>query len=674
MNEQAFRRRVGQHANAWRDRPRRFLIETALAALAALALGWATIALVVAMAGWAIVTLAGEAASAWQAAAWMLLLAAAGAAWPLARLLRLQPAVPLGLALAPGQAPALSALIDEVRAQLHAAPVHEVVLDTSLGARLVERPQLGPLGLNRHTLVLGLPLMMSLTPGALAALLAVELAPLRRAPDWRSAWREPAPWLERQRRLWAGLAATWRPARLLPQWADAFVTLFLRHFWPRFEARALVVARDEAVAADRLACSLGRGPALAQALLRTAIQQHFLDEVFWPRRWDNTRQSAVPDALPLRELKVLIAASLRHPQAKAWLQESLHAAPSRVHGRADGRAALRERLALTGEPLAITAATGPNAAEALLGAELDGWIDTLDRHWQQRVAADWADRHHDHRQRERLLTELAEADAEKPLPLDDHLLWVRTAHAVLGAAAALPVARAALSRHATSAAARHLLGSLLLDAQGPLPPRSREPDLLAPAAEGAGLLMALVHDDERLDRFGRAVRQELADPSWSLHAARRLERAWMQREDLGALRLLRSRLPELEREADQALGALLNFDGGQALTPARLSARALRPLLDRLRREPAVGRAWLFAKTDTRARGWVLHLLVIERSNSLDQPGPRHEWAELRALLDPPHPCRVIDLSHPDWLGPKRMDIVQQFMDTAGGRIHARGR
>lgn len=674
MNEQAFRRRVGQHANAWRDRPRRFLIETALAALAALALGWATIVLVMAMAGWSIVTLAGEAASAWQAAAWLLLLATAGAAWPLARLLRLQPAVPLGLALVPGQAPALSALIDEVRAQLHAAPVHQVVLDTSLGARLVERPRLGPLGLNQHTLVLGLPLMMSLTPGALAALLAVELAPLRRAPDWRSAWREPAPWLERQRRLWAGLAATWRPARLLPQWADAFVTQFLRHFWPRFEARALVIARDEAVAADRLACSVGRGPALAQALLRTAIQQHFLDEVFWPRRWDNTRQSAVPDALPLRELKVLIAASLRHPQAKAWLQESLHAAPSRVHGRADGRAALRERLALTGEPLAITAATGPNAAEALLGAELDGWIDTLDRLWQQRVAADWADRHHDHRQRERLLTELAEADAEKPLPLDDHLLWVRTAHAVLGAAAALPVARAALSRHATSAAARHLLGSLLLDAQGPLPPRSREPDLPAPAAEGAGLLMALVHDDERHDRFGRAVRQELADPSWSLHAARRLERAWMQREDLDALRLLRSRLPELEREADQALGALLNFEGGQALTPARLSARALRPLLERLRREPAVGRAWLFAKTDTRARGWVLHLLVIERSNSLDQPGPRHEWAELRALLDPPHPCRVIDLSHPDWLGPKRMDIVQQFMDTAGGRIHARGR
>lgn len=674
MSEQAFRRRVGQHANAWRDRPRRFLIETAMAALTAKALGWAAIVLVLAMAWWAIVSLAGEATGAWQAAAWLLLVVAAGTAWPLARLLRLQPAAPLGLALAPGQAPALEALIDEVRAQLHAAPVRQVVLDTSLGARLIGRPRLGPLGLSQHTLVLGLPLMMSLTPGPLAALLAVELAPLRRAPDWRSAWREPAPWLERQRRLWAGLVAAWRPARLLPQWADAFITLFLRHIWPRFEARALVVAREEALAADRLACSVGRGPALAQALLRTAIQQHFLDEVFWPRRWDGTQQSAVPDALPLRELKVLIAASLRHPQAKAWLQESLHAAPSRVDGRPDGRAALRDRLALTGEPLAITAAVGPNAAEALLGAGLDGWIDALDRLWQQRVAPDWADRHHDHRQRERLLTELAEADAEKPLPLDDHLLWARTTHEVLGAAAALPVAREALARHATSAAARHLLGSLLLDAQGPLAPRGRELDLPEAAAEGTGLLAALVHADERSDRFGRMVRQELEDPSWSLPAARRLERAWMQREDLDALRALRSRLNELEREADQAMGALLNFDGGQALTPARLSGRALRPLLGRLRREPAVGRAWLFAKTDTRARGWVLHLLVIERSNSLDQPGPRHEWAELRAMLDPPHPCRVIDLSHPDWTGPKRMDIVQQFMDTSGGRIHARGR
>jgi hypothetical protein len=674
MNEQAFRRRVGQHANAWRDRPRRFLIETALAALAAHAVGWATCVLTVAVAVWALFTLAGEAVGAWWATAWLGLLLAAGAAWPLARLLRLRPAVPMGLALAPGQAPALSALIDEVRAQLHAAPVHQVVLDASLGARLVERPRLGPLGLNRHTLVLGLPLMMSLAPAPLAALLAVELAPLRRAPDWRSRWREPAPWLECQRRLWAGLSAAWRPARLLPQWADAFGALFLRHFWPRFEARALVVARDEATAADRLAVSLGLGPALAQALLRTAIQQHFLDEVFWPRRWEHARHSAVPDALPLREMKVLIAASLRHPQAKAWLQESLHASPSRVNGRPDGRAALRERLALIGEPLALTAAAGPNAAEALLGRYLDGWIDTLDRHWQQRVAADWADRHHDHRQRERLLTELAEADAEKPLPLDDHLLWGRTASVVLGAAAALPIAREALARHGRSAAARHLLGSLLLDAQGPLAPRSQAADLPAEAAEGAGLLRALVQIDVQNDRFGRPVRQELPDPSWSLHAARCLERAWLQRQDLDALRDLRGRLPELEREADQALGALLNFDGGQALTPARLSARALRPLLGRLRREPAVGRAWLFAKTDSRARGWVLHLLVIERSNSLDQPGPRHGWSELRALLDPPHPCQVIDLSHPDWTGPKRMDLVQQFMDTEGGRIHARGR
>jgi hypothetical protein len=107
------------------------------------------------------------------------------------------------------------------------------------------------------------------------------------------------------------------------------------------------------------------------------------------------------------------------------------------------------------------------------------------------------------------------------------------------------------------------------------------------------------------------------------------------------------------------------------LGPARMGGRSLRPLLDRLKRENAVGRAWLLAKTDTRARGWVLHLLVIERSTTLDQPGPRHAWPELRALLDPPFPCRVIDLSHPDWTGPRRMDLVQQFQETTGARIHA---
>ena len=672
MNDHAFRRRVGQHANAWRDHPRRFVRRTALLALAAHAAGWALLIVVVALAGAAWAGLFLGATGLWRAAAWLGVLVTAALAWPMWRALRLRPASPAGLPITRPQAPALFAQIDQVVARLHAAPIDSVRLDTSLAPRLIEQPRLGVLGLCRHTLVLGLPLMLALGPAPLAALIAVELAPLRRAASWRAALSEPAPWLERQRRLWTGLAAAWRPSRLLPHWADAWLAPFFERFLPRFEARALVIARDEAVTADRLALADGGGAALAQALLRTGIQRHFLDEVFWPRRWDNTRQSAVPDALPMRELRLLIGASLRHPQAKAWLHESLHEAPSRVDGRPDGRATLRERLALTGENTAITPMGSPSAAEALLGGPLDGWVDTLDSLWQRQVAEEWAEHYHAHRQRERLLTELAEADAEKPLPLEDHLLWARTAQAVKGAEAAVPIAHEALSRHAKSCAARFLLGSVLLDTQGPLAARSREPEMPALAAEGVDVLQALIQLDEAVDRFGRPVRKELPDPTWSLPAARRLERALVQREDIEALRTLRARLPELEREAERALAALNNFDGAQTLMPARLSARTLRPLLDRLHREPAVGRAWLFAKTDTRAHGWVLHLLVIERSNSLDQPGPRHEWPALRALLDPPFPCRVIDLSHPDWTGPRRMDLVQQFHDTGGGRIHAR--
>ncbi|MEK8033011.1 hypothetical protein AACH06_19485 [Ideonella sp. DXS29W] len=597
----------------------------------------------------------------------LLLLAAS---WPVVRALRLQ-APPLeGVAIDPHQAKEVHALVEKMRAGLDAAPVDELRFDVSLDVKLVMQPRLGILGLPRRVLIIGLPLMMALGTEPLAALITHALAPLRKQGNWRDALkealREPAAWVERQRRTWQVLEDGWTRSRLLPWWQDALLAPFMERFLPRFNARAVVLGREEAAIADRLVLSQCGATALATGLMGPAVQRRFLDEVFWPQRWASARESHLPNVLPLRELRALIGASLRHPQATGWLHDSLQALPP----KGDLRASLRDRLALTGDAARLSkrASEGRSAADALLGRQLDSWIDLLDTYWQREAAAQWAEVHATHREREKLLTELVESHTSRPLALDDHLLWIRTASLVKGPASAVPIAREAVSRYPKSPGARFLLACTLLDARGLLPSRHLLPDLPPDANEALGLLREL--SDEHADD-ARGGASDSHDQAWALPAARRLERALIQREGIEALRAVRLRIAELERDAAKAMDVLTDFSGLQLLGPAKMGGRSLRPLLDRLKREPAVGRAWLLAKTDTRARGWVLHLLVIERSTSLEQPGPRHEWAELQALLDAPVICRVIDLSHPDWIGPRRMDLVQQIQETSGGRIYA---
>lgn len=666
MDDAWFRRQVGRHTNSWRDRPREFARRTgrdatiALGAVAGLAVVLA-IALLISLIGW----LRGSWGSLWLLFGMLVL----GAAWPLVRALRLQARKPDGVVVGPQQAKEVHALVEKTRAALDAAPIDELRFDASLDVRLVMQPRLGILGLPRHVLIIGLPLMMALGTEPLAALIAHALAPLRRASDWREAMKEPAAWVERQRRTWDVLADAWTPSRLLPWWQDAVLAPFMTRFLPRFNARAVVLGREEAAIADRLVLSQCGAPALATALMGPAVQQHFLDEVFWPQRWASSRESHLPNVLPLRELRALIGASLRHPQATGWLHDSLQSLPP----KGDLRASLRDRLALTGDAARLSkrASEGRSAADALLGRQLDGWIDLLDAHWQREAAPRWAELHNTHRERERLLTELAESHATRPLSLDDHLLWIRTASQVQGPASAVPIAREAVTRHPKSPGARYLLACMLLDARGLLPSRHLLPDLPPDANEALGLLRELSDEHGDDPKGGPSDSHDL---SWALPAARRLERALIQREGIEALRAVRLRIAELERDTAKAMEVLTDFSGPQILGPAKMGGRSLRPLLERLKREPAIGRAWLLAKTDTRARGWVLHLLVIERSTSLDQPGPRHEWNELVALLDAPVSCHVIDLSHPDWTGPRHMDVVQQFQETAGGRIYASSR
>jgi len=662
LDEADFRRLVSLHELACRDDPRRFTRDTALMAglgqamilgMLALAIGGLWLALGGLFGGshgshgwfkpWRLLLAAGCGS---------LLLSIAGALW-------MRQQAPPGLVLTAAEAPALFKLIARLRKRCGGPRLDQVLIDNQLNAAIVQQPRLGVLGWHRNTLILGLPLLMALDLKQLAAVLAHEFGHLRGDHGKLGAW------IYRTRRSWWLLAVSRERSRVGASLADWVLNLFFQHFFPRFNARAFVLSRQQEVEADRLAHqAVGPQPA-ALSLVSIAVQARYLSEHFWPRLWAAAEREPEPKATPMRDMRILLKDGLRHDEAPRWLREALKALPD----ASDTHPSLRERLELAKVQPALPAPPAQSAAEQLLGSVLPKLIQTLDAQWRDEATPTWQGFHRRHRQRERLLAELAEAHARQRLPLADHMLWARTAWQVHDAARAQPILRDALAADTQPppGEARLLLAMALLDGAGPVQPQARQPEPPPALAEALKLLNSLAY--EQISSLH--LHSGTAEPRWRLPAAQRLEQVLEQREDFEGLKKLRPRLRELGEEAEAAETALHDFDDQPLLAAAQLSPRVLRPTLELLRSEPAAGRAWLLRKTSHAAPGWALLVLVVERSSVMGQPGAADWWHTLREQVELPMQVMVIDLAHPYWKDDAQAAMVQRFRQTAGANIYA---
>lgn len=647
MQDLAFKQQVAAHEQAWRRAPRRFTRRT-------LAMAWLGQA---AIAGLLLLTAAGLAWSLWGLAAgrfqiWRLLAALGCAALLWSLLISLwtpRPAL-TGRAMNRREAPQLFALVDTLRRRTQAARIHEVVVNDGLGVGVLQHPWLGVLGWYRNTLVLGLPTLMAMDVKQLAALVVHELGHLSTGAGRQEAW------LYRTRRNWAHLAQERSRPHFGTNLTGGLLKLFLQRFFPRFNARAWVLARQHEIAADELARSVAGPASLAEALVIQGVLGRYLAEVFWPRIWERAKREPLPMVTPLRAQHLLMRTSLTRDQIDPWLRDALKALPDEP----DTHPSLRARLEATGAKPEWPQPATVCAAEELLGTELwDGLTNEMDMLWRDSHAGEWIARHQAQLLGERMLDELAQQDGDEPLPLADHLVWARTAWQVRDVAAALPLLREAAWRHPTSTEARFLLGQALLELAQPVLPVSRQPEPPPELTEGVALLLSLA--DETLDDAPETAFSTLVDPRWRLPAARLLETTMEQRQMFDALAEARALVRQRQREADAALDLLHEFDGEQRLAPSRLSPWVTRPLIDLLHREASVGCAWLLRKTHPWVSGWALHLLVIERSRVVGQPDSERWWQDLRTRIELPVELLVVDLAHPFWTHIARADMVQLF-------------
>ncbi|HJV61361.1 MAG TPA: M48 family metalloprotease [Albitalea sp.] len=300
------------------------------------------------------------------------------------------------------------AALDRMRLRMKGPRFHHVLVTFEFNAAVVQRPLFGLIGPSRNYLILGLPLLESLSPDEALAVVAHEYGHLSGAHGRFAAF------IYRLRLSWTTVHAVshrWKGA------AGKALRRLVEWYAPYFNGYTFVLARANEYQADAAAAELAGGEVTATALKRVDVNSaHFSGFL-----QDSFRHS-LHSPMPTEDIASRWAAAANRFTAEdgqRWLGRAL-ALPANVsdtHPPLSARlGALQVAQASPADQLP-GAFEGPSAACAWLGASLDSVRQRIGSTWRDEVAKGWKERHDAAQQQRRRLAELR-ATAE-PTP-DEH--------------------------------------------------------------------------------------------------------------------------------------------------------------------------------------------------------------------------------------------------------------
>lgn len=369
--------------------------------------------------------------------------------WVLVRALHVRLQRPEGIALTADRAPALFAEIARLRRLGRVPRLHRVLVDDRLNASVSQVPRLGLLGWPHNDLVVGLPLLLALSPDAFRAVLAHELGHLSGQHGRLGAW------IFRVRVTWIQVVGA------LAEKRSRMVGLFrgfFRWYGPYFGAATFALAREQEREADRFAASAAGARASADALVGVALADALLDDRFWPGLQRRACAEPEPPDGHLALLGGELAVGLDPAAAEEALRRLLL---PRSRGQ-DTHPSTAERLAALGEAPRVPPPPRRSAAEHFLGPALADVRAALEARWRDSAREPWAREHEQGRARERRLAELEARSAGGPLGAAEASERAALVERQRGRAAALPLAAAVVAEHPDHAPARFALGRMLL--------------------------------------------------------------------------------------------------------------------------------------------------------------------------------------------------------------------
>ncbi len=172
---------------------------------------------------------------------------------------------PQGIIIKQAQAQKLFELIEEVRKYAESPIVHEVIINEEFNCAIVQYPRLGIFGYYKNILILGLPLLESLTQAEFKAVLAHEMGHLSAKHGIFSSF------IYHVRVTWEQIYHNLSQNKAL---VNLLILEFANWFVPYFDLHSLALIREQENAADQLAAKITNPEISAKALIKIVLLQN----------------------------------------------------------------------------------------------------------------------------------------------------------------------------------------------------------------------------------------------------------------------------------------------------------------------------------------------------------------------------------------------------------------
>ena len=324
--------------------------------------------------------------------------------WILLKLLWVRFKSPTGYRLTRQEFPLLFNEINNLRNVLQSPKIHQVILTPELNAAIIQTPRLGILGWQNNSLILGLELLLILSPDQARAVLAHEFGHLSGNHSRLGRW------IYR-------LRLTWYQIEQEETLGAKMMRRFFSWYAPRFAAYSFALARFNEYEADLISAELTSNDLVGYALVNTYVTGPYIEQHYWQELFHQADEMPAPKKAPWRGLSHFLH---EHKPAMKQLIAKLNEELQRQTTYENTHPALQDRIKALKVSVSIPKPVKVTAAEVWFGEQFQRVIDDFDKDWLQYNGTRWKERYDYVSANKKILAEL---NNKVVAALSDEELW-----------------------------------------------------------------------------------------------------------------------------------------------------------------------------------------------------------------------------------------------------------
>lgn len=362
---------------------------------------------------------------------------------------------PQGYELTRKDFPEFFEMLDALVLKLDTPKIHQVLLTSEFNAAIVQTPRFGMFGWTKNTLIVGLELLLTMSPEEAKSVVAHELGHLSGNHG------RFAGWIYRVRLSWERIIEA---IQRQESFGASIMVRFFNWYHPKFNAYSFALARANEYEADAISAHLTSSRDAGAALVKVNTYSTLLEQEFWNPLFKRADKEKDPKHRPWESLNRLISSpdyrdTLGGTQK---LQQALDNSLKVNTNYADTHPSLKDRLSALKASALLPDAVSESAAKLWLGAKFESTLRSFDQEWYDHIKPSWEQRYETAQQEQKRLIELSTKDQGN---LEVSELWEKATlvHEYMSVESATPIYETILRSDCNHAGAAFNLGCIALD-------------------------------------------------------------------------------------------------------------------------------------------------------------------------------------------------------------------